>query len=67
MPSTFRLIKAEFKKIFKRPSVFIVALLIVATILGSAYLFIPTKRNNYNISYTNVTTSQDFYNTYYIS
>ncbi|MBE5757319.1 MAG: hypothetical protein E7345_00095 [Clostridiales bacterium] len=67
MPSTFRLIKAEFKKIFKRPSVFIVALLIVATILGSAYLFNPTKRNNYNISYTNVTTSQDFYNTYYYS
>lgn len=67
MPSTFRLMSAEFKKIFKRPSVFIVALLLVATIVASTYLFNPNKIENNNISYSNVDTSQEFYNTFYDS
>ena len=67
MPSTFRLMSAEFKKIFKKPSVFIVALLLVATIICTTFLFTPNKIDNLNISYSNINTSQEFYNTFYNS
>ena len=64
MTSTFKLIKAEFKKLFKYPSIYIVALLIVATILGCRYMFDPDKLGNKNITYTGKTTSQEYYDTF---
>jgi len=63
MTSTFRLTRAEFKKIFKRPSVFIMALLIVATIFASLYLFDPATIANPTVDY-NKTTSLEYYNAF---
>ena len=37
MTSTFRLTRAEFKKIFKRASVYIMALLLVVAVFVSVY------------------------------
>ena len=51
MFGTLRLTKAEFKKIFRRPSVFLVALLILATIFVSIQFFNPQPRENYNVIY----------------
>ena len=65
MTSTFKLIKAEFKKVFKHPSIYIVALLIVATIFGCMYMFEPTLISDKNISYSGATTAKDYYDYFY--
>jgi hypothetical protein len=65
MTSTFKLIKAEFKKIFKYPSIYIVALLIVATIFGCMYLFEPLQTIDKNITYSGATTAKDYYDYFY--
>ena len=62
MTSTFRLIKAEFKKIFKKPSVYIMALFIVLTIFLSMYIFDPIESVNNTINYGQNLNSLDYYN-----
>jgi len=61
MGGIFRLTSAEFKKIFKRPSVFFVAILLVGTIFISLQFFNPTPRTNYNVIYDNLTNSTEYY------
>ena len=51
MTSTFRLTRAEFKKIFKRASIYIMALLLVIAIFVSMYMFSPIERVDNTISY----------------
>ena len=65
MTSTFRLTRAEFKKIFKRASVYIMALLLVVAILISAYMFKPDELVDDTISYGENLTVEDYYNTFY--
>lgn len=65
MISTFKLTKAEFKKIFKRPSVFIMAILLVLTIFISMSIFSPDEKVNTTITYENATTSSEYYNNFY--
>ena len=62
MSGIFRLTRAEFKKIFRRPSVFFVAILLVGTIFISLQFFNPTLRTNYNVVYDNLTNSTEYYN-----
>lgn len=64
MTGTFRLTGAEFKKIFKRPSVFIMALILVATIFVSIYIYKPVNAPNTTVDY-NLSTSYEYYNTFY--
>lgn len=64
MTGTFRLTRAEFKKIFKRPSVFIMALILVATIFVSLYVFNPASSKSVEVDY-NLETAQAYYNTFY--
>ena len=64
MTSTFRLIRAEFKKIFKKSGVYIMALFIVATIFLSMYIFQPVEAINSTIEYGENLTSHDYYNTF---
>ena len=59
MTSTFRLTRAEFKKIFKRPAVYIMALMLVATIFVSLYIFEPRSGLDLTIIYDNKTTSTE--------
>ncbi len=61
MTSTFKLTKAEFKKIFKRPSIFIMALLLVVTILVSVYIFKPAELVNPTIEYVEASNSEEYY------
>ena len=62
MTSTFRLTRAEFKKIFKRPSVFIMAIMIVATIFVSLGIFNPVSLGDDDVVYDNYTDSAGYYN-----
>ncbi len=62
MTSTFKLTKAEFKKIFKRPSIFIMAVLLVVTILVSITIFKPAELVNPTIEYTEASNSEEYYN-----
>ncbi len=63
MTGTFRLTRAEFKKIFKRPSVFIMAVILVIAIFVSLYTFNPTTRVDNTVDY-NQTTSLEYYNVF---
>lgn len=65
MTSTFKLTKAEFVKIFKRPSIFIMAILLVVTILASITMFQPSSRVDTTITYDNVENSQGYYDNFY--
>lgn len=65
MTSTFRLIKAEFKKIFKRPSIFIMAIILVATVFISLFTFNPTVLPDSTITYETATNSSEYYNLFY--
>ena len=65
MSSIIKLTIAEFKKVFKRPSIFIMAIILVATILASMFIFVPETRNNETITYTNAETSIDYYSNFY--
>lgn len=62
MTSTFKLTKAEFKKIFKRPSIFIMGVLLVITMLVSITIFKPAELVNPTIEYTEATNSEEYYN-----
>jgi hypothetical protein len=64
MKGTFRLTGAEFKKIFKRPSVFIMALILIATIFVSLYIYKPTNATDLTVNY-DLSTSIEYYNTFY--
>jgi len=64
MTGTFRLTGAEFKKIFKRPSVFVMALILVATIFVSLYIYKPVTATNSTVDYK-LSTSSEYYNTFY--
>lgn len=64
MTGTFRLTRAEFKKIFKRPSVFIMALILVVTIFISLYIYKPVNAPDLTVDY-NLNTSIEYYNTFY--
>ena len=61
MTSTFKLTSAEFKKIFKRPSIFIMAILLVVTILISFTIFNPATLVDPLVVYDNATTSMEYY------
>lgn len=65
MTNTFKLTKAEFLKIFKRPSVFIMAILLVVTILVSMSIFNPVNRIDYTITYDGASNSQEYYDNFY--
>lgn len=65
MTSTFKLTKAEFVKIFKRPSIFIMAILLVVTILASITMFQPSSRVDTTIVYDNAQNSQEYYDSFY--
>lgn len=63
MTNTLRLTSAEFKKIFKRPSVFLMAVILVIAVFVSLYTFNPNTRVDNTIDY-NQTTSLEYYNTF---
>ena len=62
MTSTFKLTKAEFKKIFKRPSIFIMAVLLVVTMLISISIFKPAELVDHTIVYTEANNAEEYYN-----
>lgn len=63
MTSTFRLTSAEFKKIFKRPSIFIMAILLVIAVFVSLYTFDPNNRIDNTVDY-GVENSLAYYTTF---
>ncbi|MBE5735741.1 MAG: hypothetical protein E7356_00060 [Clostridiales bacterium] len=65
MGSIFKLTSAEFKKIFKRPSIFVMAVLLVITILSSLAIFNPTAITDPTITYDMATNSSDYYDSFY--
>lgn len=65
MTSTFRLTRAEFKKIFKRASVYIMTLLLVIAVLVSAYIFKPSSYTDKTISYGDNLSVSDYYDYFY--
>lgn len=65
MTSTFRLTRAEFKKIFKRASVYIMALLLVVAVLVSVYIYKPTSNEDKTISYGDNLTVENYYDYFY--
>ena len=67
MTSTFRLTRAEFKKIFKRASVYIMALLLVVAVLISMYLFKPIEKVDNLVSYGENLTVENYYNNFFSS
>lgn len=67
MTSTFRLTRAEFKKIFKRASIYIMALLLVIAIFVSMYMFSPIERVDNTISYGENLTVENYYNNFFSS
>lgn len=64
MTSTFRLTSAEFRKIFKRPSIFIMAILLVIAVLVSLYTFNPNNRVDNTVDYS-LDNSLQYYSTFY--
>ena len=67
MTSTFRLTRAEFKKIFKRASVYIMALLLLVAVLISMYLFKPIEKVDNLVSYGENLTVENYYNNFFSS
>lgn len=67
MTSTFRLTRAEFKKIFKRASVYIMALLLLVAVLISMYLFSPIEKVDNLVSYGENLTVENYYNNFFSS
>lgn len=65
MTSTFRLMRAEFKKIFKRPSVYLMAIILVLSIFLSLYIFKPTPANDYTINYGKDLTAYNYYDYFF--
>lgn len=65
MTSTFRLTRAEFKKIFKRASVYIMALLLVVAVLVSMYIFKPVSNESDTIIYGDNLSVENYYDYFY--
>jgi len=65
MTSMFKLTKAEFKKIFKRPSIFIMAIILVVTIFISLSIFNPVPFEDPTVKYDNVETAEAYYSAFY--
>lgn len=65
MTSTFRLTRAEFKKIFKRASVYIMALLLVVAVLVSMYIFNPVSNESSTITYGDNLSVENYYDSFY--
>lgn len=63
--STFRLTRAEFKKIFKRASVYIMALLLVVAVLVSVYIFKPSGKVDQTVNYGENMTVEDYYDNFF--
>ena len=57
MGSIFRIARAELIKIFKRPTVYIMAFLLALIIGGSLFVFTPTKREDTTVDFGSVTES----------
>ncbi|MBQ7352122.1 MAG: ABC transporter permease [Clostridia bacterium] len=64
MTSTFKLTGTEFKKIFKRPSIFIMAIILVVTIFVSISIFNPSVLPSTTVNYENLTNSTQYYSTF---
>lgn len=64
MTSTFRLTSAEFRKIFKRPSIFIMAILLVIAVFISLYTFNPNNRVDNTVDYS-LDNSLQYYSTFF--
>lgn len=64
MTSTFRLTSAEFRKIFKRPSIFIMAILLVIAVFISLYTFNPNNRVDNTVDYS-LDNSLQYYSAFY--
>ena len=65
MTSTFRLTRAEFKKIFKRASVYIMALLLVVAVFVAVYVFKPLTSEDKTINYGADYTVENYYDTFF--
>lgn len=65
MTSTFRLTRAEFKKIFKRASVYLMALLLVIAVLVSVYIYKPVSNLDKTINYGDNLSVENYYNYFY--
>ena len=65
MTSTFRLTRAEFKKIFKRASVYIMALLLVVAVFIAVYVFKPLTSEDKTINYGADYTVENYYDTFF--
>ena len=66
----FRLFKAELKKIFMKPSIFVVTGLIILMLALSFFLYNPSEKKNYLDAYTgglqSGSTVGDYYNKFYL-
>ena len=58
----FRLYKAELKKIFLKPSIFVVTGLIILMLAVSTFLYNPDTKSNYSKNYANYPTVTNYYN-----
>ena len=57
----FRLFKAELKKIFLKPSIFVVTGLIIAMLAVSTFIYKPDTRTDYAKSYGSYQTINEYY------
>lgn len=57
MGSIFRIARAEFIKIFKRPTVYIMAFILAGIIAGSLFIFNPTPKENTFVNLEGVSTN----------
>lgn len=62
----FRITKAEFIKIFKKPSVYIMGMLLAATVAVSLFVFAPSPASSYSVSMPGDTVNA-VYNEFYTS
>ena len=58
----FRLFKAELKKIFLKPSIFVVTGLIILMLAVSTFLYNPDTKSNYSKNYASYPTVTNYYN-----
>ena len=55
MGSIFRITKAEFIKAFKRPTIYVMAFILLITAVISALIFDPQKRADDRLNYSGTT------------
>lgn len=58
----FRLFKAELKKIFLKPSIFVVTGLIILMLAVSTFIYKPDTRSEYKTTYPTYQSIKDYYN-----